>query len=344
MPYTPRERAAQSSYVQVNPSRLTRWLVFDVDAVDAYSAAERAGIAEPDIIVMNPDNNRGHLYYRLTTPVAMTDKARRGPIAYLNAIRRRMTAALNADPSYVGLVSKNPLHSKWRVRWGSCRGYSLDQLSESLPDDIAPCGRRNGSPSGATGIGRNCDLFEVARKRAYRSFRKCRDYDSFAACVAEDCQNLNNLLEKPLPNQEVGHIAKSISGWVSERFSQKKFRKMQAFRANMRWDRVRSASCPAGEEYLEKAQSHTVPEGWAEKLKPWRKQGISRATYYRRKRQLVSESVRPRAIRRPRVPVRSQFIRISRAQVTKTPVSVTLESIYSLYRTKPGIKIHQSTA
>ncbi len=333
MPRRSREVAERFAYIQPNASNLTRWLVFDVDEGDAFTAAERAGVAEPDIIVLNPDNHRGHLYYLLSGPVAMTDKARRAPIAFLNTIKSRMTEALRADRCYVGLIAKNPLHSRWRVRWGSCRGYSLQQLFESLPErEVSSAGtvRTNGT-------GRNCDLFETVRRRAYRAFAKRRDYDDFVATVENDCRELNATLDDPLPDREVFGIAKSISGWVGQRFSDRRFREMQSFRSSIRWNRVRAASGLSGKVYPEKGLSHSVPRGWQERLKPWKNQGISRATYYRRKRKLLSNASRPRTIRRQRIEVRPKINRTP-------PISVTLESIYALYCVVSVARIQPNTA
>jgi len=302
MPYTPRERADEFEYVQPNAANLTRWLVFDVDEGDAFTAAENAGLLEPDIIVLNPDNHKGHLYYLLSTPVSMTDRARRAPIAYLRDVRRRMTRALHADTNYVGLMAKNPLHSKWRVRWGSCRGYSLQQLLECLPEEkVTRTVRvRAGRVQGVTFGGRNSTLFDLARMRAYRAFQKHEDSGDFAETVEEDCEDINDKLDNPMGGREVRQIAKSIVTWVGDRFSYEGFKKRQKFRATRRWDKTRSVSVPLIGVYPDMAQSHYPAKGWGERLQPWRKQGISRATYYRRKRQATATGQRPRAIRTPK--------------------------------------------
>jgi hypothetical protein len=357
MPFRPRDKAAECLYVQPNPSKLVRWLVFDVDYLDAYTAAERAGVAEPDIIVMNPDNHRGHLYYLLSAPVSRSRRSRRYPVALMNKTVRKMTLALQADSSYIGLIAKNPLHPQWRVRWGSCRGYSLTQLLESIPEksEQPDTEEKVNVPQVALGESRNCAIFDAARVRAYRVFGKCRSASDFTNRVVEDCHSMNDALPSPLDHREVSVIARSISDWVVENFAKGRrrnasveLRERQTFLANWRWfkereravggkvltvDRMRQSRVI----YPDKALSHATLRGWQERLKPWNHQGISRATYYRRKRKLLSEGSRPRAIRRQRIEVRPK--------INRTPsVPVTLESIYTLYRDDSAVRIQPNTA
>ena len=92
----------------------------------------------PHWISINPENGNYHLGYLLAAPVARTNAARLKPLRYLAAIEHVLAHRLGADVGYVGLITKNPVHSDWWTVWHGIEPYSLDYLAEFCPDaDLA---------------------------------------------------------------------------------------------------------------------------------------------------------------------------------------------------------------
>ncbi|WP_443612377.1 primase C-terminal domain-containing protein, partial [Acinetobacter pseudolwoffii] len=79
---------------------------------------------------------------------------------------------------------------------------------------------------------------------------------------------INNGFEEPLPLSEVKATAKSIAKWVWQRFSYGDFSEIQS---------KRGAKGGAKSKRSAKANS-------ARSTKPWEALGVSRATYYRHKK------------------------------------------------------------
>ena len=81
-----RRDAINYSYIQLNPKKLTRYLVFDLDYRGALLACDDANLPPPTWIVVNPSN--GHVVYELAAPVCVSAKARAKPVEFLEAVRR----------------------------------------------------------------------------------------------------------------------------------------------------------------------------------------------------------------------------------------------------------------
>jgi hypothetical protein len=86
--------------------------------------------------------------------------------------------------------------------------------------------------------------------------------------VRAQIETINSSFETPLPYSEVKATAKSIAKWVWQRFSYGDFSEVQA---------KRGAKGGAKSKRGAKANS-------ARSTKPWEDLGISRATYYRHKK------------------------------------------------------------
>jgi hypothetical protein len=172
----------------------------------------------PSYFVYNTANFHAHVLYALETPVYTQIGARLGPIRYAAAIDVALTKAWNADPSYAGLICKNPRNSYWQTTVGDVPPYTLDQLAKYL--DLEPYkDRRKHLP--AIGLGRNCTLFEVTRRWAYRKIRQMnwetRDFIDVVTDYAEQYNAQN--FPTPLPLAEVKATGKSIARWTMERMS-----------------------------------------------------------------------------------------------------------------------------
>ncbi len=221
--------ALRCKHIQHNGGRVT-WLTFDCDH-EAAAFSHRDGLLPPpNIITLNPDNGRGHLSYRLVAPVAKTDAAREKPLRYLAAIETGMTRRLDADPGYVGLVTKNPLHPDFRTCVLHDHGFELRELAEHLHAD----NMRRRQSGDVAGLGRNCTVFEELRHVAYTEWRRFDSngatFDQYQARLLEVAIGLNLQFATPMHHSEVRQITKSVATWTRRNFSTERFSAIQSRR------------------------------------------------------------------------------------------------------------------
>ena len=115
----PQATALAFRHIQHNPPPHVSCIVFDVDRKpyeqrrEGYQEWRERGLPAPHWIAINPENGNYHLGYLLAAPVARTNAARLKPLRYLAAIEHVLAKKLGADMGYVGLITKNPVHSDW---------------------------------------------------------------------------------------------------------------------------------------------------------------------------------------------------------------------------------------
>lgn len=209
-----KKTALKYKYIQPNVPMRTQWLWFDYDDVGGVYAWSDADLPPPQLIIRNPENAHAHIGYRLNTPVYEWGKSHIRPILYKKAIYEGMRSKMNADRSYAGNLIKNPLHFDWDtyIIPGTIGGYELGDLADFVdlpPYKFTP--RRELDVEGAF-FGRNCELFDKVRFKAYAMAMS--DFDLF-----DEIYNLlwkeNQNFENPLCDREIGQIASSISKYCS---------------------------------------------------------------------------------------------------------------------------------
>lgn len=265
--------AVRCRYVQPNHPAAVGWLVFDIDRTWACYAWEDANLPCPTLAVINPANAHAHLFYGLETPV-FNSPDRTRPLRYAAAIEAAMRAKLRADQSYGRLTAKNPLHESWKVlAWGKL--YDLAGLASHVDLTAVPKARKE-----AGGLGRNCRLFDDLSSLSYRwiaEYRATASLSQWQAFLLGQAEKLNaaNNSSNPLHRSETRAIARSVAKWTWTRFdiaaSNARFSKLQAHRGRL-------GGVASG--VVRRAGSVT-------EAKPWEADGISRATWYRRKSGLV---------------------------------------------------------
>jgi hypothetical protein len=199
----PRGTAIKKAYIQQNGPGILRWLVFDVDRPGAALAWEQGDLAPPNFVAVNRENAHAHLVYLLSPGVCKTAAAREKPLRYVAAIERAMTTRLGADRGYAGLITKNPLHPRWRVWEIHDHPYALGELAEYL-DLRAVRGAANDSvmPAEAHGLGRNCALFDAGRIWAYSAVRDHwgpNGQELWHKVVLAHLAGINDQFQAPLP-------------------------------------------------------------------------------------------------------------------------------------------------
>jgi hypothetical protein len=259
----PTHIATTKSHIQLNPAHLKHWLVFDIDTPRAALSWELAHLPPPNWISVNTRNTHAHCGYLLEIPVIAGRNGHEKPLSYLAAIEAAYRLKLRADPAYKGFVCKNPLHSTWNTWFLHCHAYSLGELAEwvslsaasmTMPDQV--------------GVGRNVTLFDVLRKWSYHMALTYKSAgasrEQWVRALLHEAEGLNSKFDTPLAFPEVRAISKSIAKWTWRHFTPERFREIQRSRAEKRWSKPRPTSL--------------------EQSKPWKTLGISRRTYFNRKK------------------------------------------------------------
>lgn len=244
-------RAIRHRYIQVNPPWLRAWIVMDIDRSHGAIAWEFAELPPPAWSSMNPQNGHAHLAWGISAPVLLGDHDRQQPMRYLAAVESAMTAKLEADPAYSGLITKNPTHSHWRNAWAppGAGVYELDYLSEFL--NLSKHVRAKAPEQ--CGVGRNVEAFDYLRHRAYREVRAWKEAKGRGAFIYWQKHLYERVLDytgmehsKPLDPRECHHIAKSVARWVWRHFdidaSDARFSARQAYRGKKSGESRRQAT------------------------------------------------------------------------------------------------------
>ena len=216
-------RAMRQRYIQVNPPWMRVFLVFDVDRQEAALAWEDADLPPPLWTAVNRENGHAHSGWALDAPVLLGQHDRQAPMRFACAIQSAMGERLEADPGYVGLLTKNPAHRDWMTLWGPAHGYELGELAEYLPGIERHRPKRRPQQ---IGIGRNVDTFDHLRRRAYGQIKSWRDQPTRGIYVAWQNDLYHQALDytgnhhhTPLDYRETHHIAKSVARWVWRKYS-----------------------------------------------------------------------------------------------------------------------------
>lgn len=230
------EVALSMPTIQLNRPGQKAWLVFDCDHNDIF-AYENAELPPPTWIAVNRDHKQhSHVAYALATPVCTTPNGHEKPIKYVAAIEALMTKALGADRGYAGFVTKNPLHPRYHLLWGSAHAYDLGELAEYLSlENYKP---PRSLEIDSTGLGRNSTLFLELRTWAYVAIREYREMRSATANVAwlaevtGQAAEINSRFAVPLPESEVRHAAKQVAKfcWKNDLQCAVEFSERQAVR------------------------------------------------------------------------------------------------------------------
>ncbi|HIF9266835.1 TPA: primase C-terminal domain-containing protein [Photobacterium damselae] len=126
----------------------------------------------------------------------------------------------------------------------------------------------------AIGLGRNCDTFDEVRKWAYKAIReywKPNYQEAWFTAVLARCEAVNLNYVQPMQPNEVRSIAKSIAKWTMAHFTPQQFSESQARKGRKGGQKSTGGGRPIDENSLEQ-------------LRPWETLGISRRTYYNRKK------------------------------------------------------------
>ena len=263
-----KERAILAKYIQFNQPHAMFWLGFDVDRAGAAIDWSDRNAPSPTLTITNPENGHSHLLYALKTSIRTAPDGKMKPLKYAAAIENALRKKLDADACYSGLICKNPNHNYWKIAVWQPELYTLDWLADSL--DLSSA--QNEKIVADYGLGRNCTLFDKTRKWAYRAIRQgWPEYEQWLPACYERAKAYNLQFALPLDENEVMGIAKSIAKWTISNLCKESFG-----------------------DYIRKTHTSEIQSKRGKKSKgggrpsinsPWVKLGISRSTFYRRRKE-----------------------------------------------------------
>jgi hypothetical protein len=297
----PLPAALKRRYLQFNPPHAVHWIILDVDAPVALANSEQPStqmmaildgtIPAPNFLAINPENGHAHAFYALETAVAKGDHASQKALRYVAAVEAALIRTMGADALYVGLIAKNPIHNDWRVLDLRSEPYTLGELHDSL--NLKGASKSKLRREAMTkGVGRNCDLFDRLRYHAYKMveiYKQDATYDQWLRYCYGKAEDFNDFAP-PLDTREAKHIGKSVAKWTWDhytgRMSDAAFSKKQAYKG-ARGGRI-SAKARAGAAGSTEAFSESMKAVRSARPsivgKPWEAEGISRAQWYRNKK------------------------------------------------------------
>ena len=219
----PLKKALEQRYIQYNPPAMINWLVYDIDRPYPGFDNEWRMVAPPNIVVINPKNQRSHYLYGIAAGVSTTSASREKPRRLLSAIDEGYRHALDADPGFARLICKNPLNNYWNVELLREDLYDLSELAEYVDLDAAVKRIRSTPREHRSGLGRNCSLFDSLRTWAYRWVGEYGNhgFDKWHQEVSAQADKLN-VFTDPLPLSEVRATAKSVAKWTWNKYTGQK--------------------------------------------------------------------------------------------------------------------------
>jgi hypothetical protein len=223
-----KKQAIQYPLIQVNHVHTVQYLIFDIDAPDAYLHFFDENLPTPTWIAKNKKNGHCHVCYELKIPVCKTANAKLKPLRYLASIEYSYAKRLGADLGYTGLLTKNPVDQDWDVYELNPIPFELDELADYVDLETKPKPTENEEME-VFGLGRNCMMFDTVRFWAYKAIREHlgSGLDSWYQEVLERSKIANGAFLEPLPYSEVKATAKSIAKWVWRNHNSAEFQ--QAF-------------------------------------------------------------------------------------------------------------------
>ena len=259
--HRPREDALRQDYIQLNHGRAITMMAFDVD--DDYSVegiAEKVvewGMTPPNMVVRNPQSGHCHAIYFISGKI-LNDSITPGPsMRFLEAVRETMTAVLDADPNYTGMLVQNPLSPRWELHVGGGTRHNLSDLMYNfrrimLEHGIGKAVRRQMSPlegdwdsEGAAEGSRNCMMFESLMKIVPREYREQgyptglerRAFTQSIDKMARGPLNRDVALlagKAPMRDSEVRGIVKSVTSYIFRNNNEVRFLAHQRVKGRLR--------------------------------------------------------------------------------------------------------------
>ena len=237
-------RAWDFHYIEINPAHSWAVLTFDCDRGDVDRP-----VPMPHWEVVNEENGHIHAGYVLRNPVHRYRGARSKPREYATAIEAGLIRLLDADAGYTGVLTRNPGNpgpSAYTIWYARTEPYDLFELADWLELGTPAKDRQSegqDTPADLLDayrvgcIGRNTYLHRWGIGRAFRlahTHPLHRIEPLMLDALADE--NIRRVrtgdFASPLPDHEIGHIAKSNAKYVEKKYDSARFAEIQAHRAS----------------------------------------------------------------------------------------------------------------
>jgi hypothetical protein len=287
----PKRLALEKRFIQTNHTNLTWRIVLDVDSnllpelVTSSGGFDfsAVGMPAPSWWVYNCDPTSprygcAHLGYELKAPVPRTELAKLKPLEYLASVADGLNMTLHragilVDFDYAGFVCKNPRYGIGTKTLACVEGEELRTYDLAELFEYATCAPKQ-TPR-PQGFGRNVSLFHHLRFYAYAQKRHFSSGDTFHAAIRAAAESFNGTFTTPLPIAEVKATAKSVAKWVWARFD-------VAASDQRHQERIERTHTPEIQRLRGLKSGAVRFQGSKTAIEPWKAEGISRATWYRR--------------------------------------------------------------
>ena len=253
----------------------TAALILDCDSREAIERgfAVTMGYGDlprPSVTIQRKKSEHLQLAWMLRRPVHRYPGARSKPRQLLARVAEFYTEHVGADAGFVGVLSSNPVHGDYSSTWrddANGLGFDLPDLAAAIP---ARWRRPTRAADLRTEAGRNCALFASLCKLALR----CTDDGLLTHARA-----LNRQFAAPLPDAEVMGLWRSVCRYRA---------RWRVQGHNPAW-LARQAARGARPQH-----NSLFSDRSNEAARPWDAEGVSRRTWFRRRksaRTFAGESV-----------------------------------------------------
>lgn len=218
-----KKSASKFTHIQYNHLSGNNYICLDCD-IDVFQTLSDKNI-NPNLLVVNKDNNRGHFYFRLESFVGTTEAARIKPQKALRLLTHSLNNHLCTDKAFNGMQGKNPLNSDYRVFSYTDKPYSFSELFDNIPDEKIYLNEPQRIITESKEIlqvntgERTIYLFDSVRFHAYKAKHRHSSYESFYKEIHSVYTDLNAMLSEPLTFNECKNAIKSIASWTWANYS-----------------------------------------------------------------------------------------------------------------------------
>ncbi|NCB43488.1 MAG: hypothetical protein EOM59_12850 [Clostridia bacterium] len=221
-------------YIQHNQPNSLSFMVFDIDTPQAILAHEKADILSPSFYTVDKEKTTAHAVYVLDTPVHRNQHSKQSPQRLFATLESIYGVKLGADSGYSGLIMKTPWYNGHSVYMPE---ETLNTVSLTEMSDYVDFGLYNAEIKASRGRekviteayseSRNVQVFDIARKKAYKLIRdywgvRYQDWEKACFNLVQDAWSLvstYNSKSAPYLISEMKSTAKSIAGYTWEKMT-----------------------------------------------------------------------------------------------------------------------------
>lgn len=210
-------RAWKFPSIELRSANAWTALVLDCDGAEGterlIDAIQFGEIPEPNWMVTRKSTGGTHAVCTLARPVLRNAEARPKPLRLLGAVTEYIAEVINADRGYTGVLTHNPVArpaAGLATTWRRKEAHRLRDMARIIPMGWTPPAQPR------TAVGRNVAVFDACMRWAGRQTNI--PYDVLPAAILA-----NERLDRPLPANEVEHIAKSVERYRRQWIAQRRF-------------------------------------------------------------------------------------------------------------------------